>query len=336
LFYGREVKAQSESGQDLEWFGIDKRARLRYPLATDMKLVVRVPATTANLGPGFDCLGLALQIWNTIAVEESPKGVQVRLLGDSENLALDRSNLVLLSMEEVFRRSRRRFPNLRVTMTNRIPIGRGLGSSAAAIAGGVVAANAWAGEKLSPDQLLALATELEGHPDNVSAALLGGLTIVVREGEKTSAAKVRPPRGWRAVLFIPGHALSTKFAREILPTQITREDAIYNIGRAALLVRAFSAGDVRWLDLATGDRLHEPYRAPHVPGMDELCEAARRAGAHGVALSGAGPSMVAFAANELDAARVARAFERCARDLKIEGEARSVGLSPRGAYARVV
>jgi homoserine kinase len=301
-----------------------------------MKLIVRVPATTANLGPGFDCLGLALKIWNTIIVEESRNGPQVHLRGHSEDLARDRGNLVLSSLEEVFRRAHRRLPDLCVTMTNRIPIGRGLGSSAAAIVGGIVAANAWLGEKLSRDDLLSLATKLEGHSDNVSAALLGGLTIVVRERGKTFAAEVRPPRGWRAVLFIPAHTLSTKFAREILPPQVTREDAIYNIGRAALLVCAFSAGDVKWLDLGTGDRLHEPYRAPHVPGMDEMCEAARRAGAHGVALSGAGPSLVAFATTEQDANRIAAAFERRARELKIAGAARSVGMSGRGAYARVV
>jgi homoserine kinase len=299
-----------------------------------MKIIVRVPATTANLGPGFDCLGLALQVWNTIVVEESPHATEVRLRGHLENLAPDRSNLVLLAMGEVFQRARVRFPKARVTMANRIPIGRGLGSSAAAIVGGMVAANTWAGEKFSLEKLLALATEMEGHPDNVSAALLGGLTIVIREGANTFAAQVRPPRGWRGVLFIPEHTLSTKFAREILPKHIAREDAIYNIGRAALLVRAFSTGDVRGLDLATGDRLHEPYRAQLVPGMDEMCRAAHRAGAHGVALSGAGPSMVAFAATDEGAARIARAFQRCARELKIAGAARVVGLSARGAYAR--
>jgi homoserine kinase len=300
-----------------------------------MKLVVRVPATTANLGPGFDCLGLALQIWNTIVVGESSGGVRVSLRGGSEGLPPDRSNLVLRSMEEVFRRAHRRFPDVCVTMTNRIPIGRGLGSSAAAIAGGVVAANAWLGDKLSRDQLLALAAELEGHPDNVSAALLGGLTIVVREGARTFAAGVRPPRGWRAVLFIPEHTLSTKFARKVLPRQVSREDAVYNIGRAALLVHAFSAGDARWLNLGTGDRLHQPYRARLVPGMNELSEAARGAGAHGVALSGAGPSLVAFAADEKEGARIARALERRARELEIAGTARTVALSTRGAYVRV-
>ncbi len=301
-----------------------------------MRIVVRVPATTANLGPGFDCLGLALRVWNVIVVEESAGATEVRLRGHLENLAADRSNLALHAMEHVFQRARRRFPHLRVKMVNHIPIGRGLGSSAAAIVGGMVAANAWVGERFSRETLLAFATEMEGHPDNVSAALLGGLTIVVREDEKTFAAQVRPPRNWRAVLFIPEHALSTKFAREILPKHVAREDAIYNIGRAALLVRAFLTGDARGLDLATGDRLHEPYRARLVPGMDEMCRAAHRAGAHGVALSGAGPSLVAFAATDAGSARIARAFERCARDLKIAGAARVVGLSGRGAYARRV
>lgn len=299
-----------------------------------MKIIVHVPATTANLGPGFDSLGLALQIWNTIVVEPSDDGTHVRLQGHSENIAAGRENLALRAMHEVFRRADQPFPDLNVRMTNRIPIGRGLGSSAAAIAGGIVAANAWIGDRFSQEELLLLATELEGHPDNVSAALLGGMTIVVRDGDEIFASRLRPPRGWRAVLFIQQAVLSTKFARQVLPQHISREDAVYNIGRTALLVHAFSVGDVRGLDLATGDRLHEPYRAQFVPGMDEFCQAAHRAGAHGVALSGAGPSLIAFAENERGAERIQRAFERCARDLKIGGAARIARLSARGAYYR--
>ncbi len=303
-----------------------------------MKLIIRVPATTANLGPGFDCLGLALQLWNTITVEDSTNGEAIswRECPDhpSEKLPPDAKNLVLHAMDEFFKRARLRPPRVRVTTRNCIPIGRGLGSSAAAIVGGLVAANACTGDKFTLQPLLELATEIEGHPDNVSAALLGGLTIVVREGKEIHAAKILPPRAWRAVLVIPDTGLSTKFARAVLPQRITRHDAIYNIGRAALLVRAFEKGDAEALDIATGDRLHEPYRAHLVPGMADLCQAGTRAGAHGVALSGAGPSLVAFAAQEEDGARIARAFERRMRARQISGVVRVLGLSPRGASVR--
>ncbi len=303
-----------------------------------MKISVRVPATTANLGPGFDCLGLALQVWNTITITESPGGAELHwrkhTRSSPHDLPPGATNLVLHAMNEFFQRVQLPLPRVRVTTTNCIPIGRGLGSSAAAIVGGLVAANAWAGNKLTTQQLLELATEIEGHPDNVSAALLGGLTIAIREDANVFAVNVRPPRGWRAVVFIPAQELSTQFARTVLPQRITREDAIYNIGRVALLIRAFAQGDASSLDLATGDRLHEPYRAPLVPGMDEFSQSARDAGAHGVALSGAGPSMIAFAANSETASRVARAFEQCARSLQLGGEVRVVGLSARGAYIR--
>jgi homoserine kinase len=297
-----------------------------------MKIIVRVPATAANLGPGFDCLGLALQWWNTIVVEDSTRPLDVQLRGESEGLAADASNLTIGAMRAVFRQARLVFPHLRVTMWNRIPLGRGLGSSAAAIVGGVVAANTLAQNKFTREHLLALATELEGHPDNVAPALLGGLVIVVTDGKKIVTAQVRPPRRWRAVLFVPEQALSTKFARKILPRRIPRADAIFNIGRAALLVHAFASGTGESLDLATRDRLHQPYRARLVPGMNELLDAARDAGAHGAALSGAGPSLIAFA--EQDADRVAHAFMRRAQQLKIRGTAHVVKLSAQGAQVR--
>lgn len=303
-----------------------------------MRIIVRVPATTANLGPGFDCMGLALQLWNTITVQEAPRA-EVRWQDCTGATAAGllpepRDNLVLLSMNQLFGRAGLSRPRLRVTIRNCIPIGRGLGSSAAAIVGGLVAANAWAGGPFSEQQLLEFATEMEGHPDNVAAALRGGLQIAGREGEATLAAAVRPPRGWRAVLFIPERRLPTQLARKVLPSRLTRADAVYNISRAALLVRAFALRDLFSLDLAMRDRLHQPYRLSLVPGMQELIAAAGRAGAHGAALSGAGPSLIAFAGDDRSARRVARAFSRCAAELQIAGSARVLALSPRGARAR--
>ena len=296
-----------------------------------MKLRVRVPATTANLGPGCDCLGLALNLWNTIMVEESSHALSVKLRGESENLPADKSNVAVHAMSELFAQARVPFPAVRITMTNRIPIGRGLGSSAAAIVGGLVAANAWLNNPFSSEQLLALATKIEGHPDNVSAALLGGLTIVVADGERLFTARVIPSQRWRAILFIPEQALSTKFARKILPRRVSRTDAIFNIGRAALLVNAFAQHDASLLDLATRDRLHQPYRARLVLGMNEMFDAARESGAQGVALSGAGPSLIAFAQSQREAKHVAHAWQRRARELQIHGEVRVLKLSAQGA-----
>jgi len=297
------------------------------------RITVNVPATTANLGPGFDCLGLALDWWNTMRVEPAQE-MQVQLRGDSEGLAADTSNTTIVAMQELFKHLNQPLPPLRVTMTNRIPIGRGFGSSAAAIVGGLVAANTLAGNQLSQDALLALANEIEGHPDNTSAALLGGLTIIVEDAGKLVSARLAPPRNWRAVVFVPKQALSTKFARSVLPKKLTRADAVFNIGRAALLTYAFANGDTTLLNIATQDRLHQPYREPLVVGMKEMLDAVRAAGASGAALSGAGPSLIAFAPNSARAARVREAFTQTARARNIQGEARIIKLSARGAYVQ--
>lgn len=298
-----------------------------------MKLTVNVPATTANLGPGFDCLGLGLDIWNTIVVEPADGALEVRVRGADESLPRNADNVTVQAMAELFQELDKPFPNLRVTMTNRIPIGRGFGSSAAAIVGGLVAANEWYGGKLPKEQLLVLASRIEGHPDNVSAALYGGLTIVVSVDGAPIVARMDPPRGWRAVLFVPAQTLSTKFARKVLPRRVTRADAVFNIGRAALLIHAFAENDAKELQIATADRLHQPYREALVPGMRELLEAATDAGACGAALSGAGPSLIAFAENRASAQRIARAFQRRASTLRLKGETRIARLSARGAYA---
>jgi homoserine kinase len=223
-------------------------------------------------------------------------------------------------------------PTLRVTMTNRIPIGKGFGSSAAALVGGLVAGNALAGTPLNTQEILELANELEGHPDNVSAAICGGFTISAFEGTRVVTASVEPAPHWRAVVYIPDHALATKYSRQVLPPKVTRGDAVFNIGRAALIAYAFTARQASFLQIGTGDRLHQPYRIPLVKGMSEMLEAACSAGANGAALSGAGPSLIAFATSNANAVRIRTAFAETARKLELNGEARIVKLSRRGAY----
>jgi homoserine kinase len=295
------------------------------------RITINVPATTANLGPGFDCLGLALDWWNTITVERAGK-FSVHLRGDSEGLPADDTNMVIEHIRILYKHLGAQMPPLRVTMTNRIPIGKGFGSSAAALVGGLVAGNALAGTPLSAQELLELANELEGHPDNVSAAIFGGFTISAFEGGRVVCAAVEPAENWRAVVYIPDHALSTKKARKVLPDQISRADAVFNIGRAALLAYAFTTQRAGFMKIGTEDRLHQPYRVPLVKGMPEMLEAACAAGANGAALSGAGPSLIAFATSTANAARIQTAFRETAHKLKLVGETKILKLSARGTY----
>lgn len=314
-------------------------------------MVVHVPATTANLGPGFDCLGLALDWWNTVEVETIARGLEIEIRGADE-LPRDASNLTIQAMRATFRAASRRLrkplglPGLRVKMDCKIPIGRGLGSSAAAIVGGVIAANVLLGRArslrsgglapspsrhkgyFSQDELLALAAKIEGHPDNVAPALLGGLVVSVQGKKDLVAARLDVPRGLRAVVFVPNRALSTKVARGVLPPRVPRADAIFNASRTALWIAAVQSRRWEWLAIATQDRLHQPYRAKLVRGLHRMFEAAVKAGARGVALSGAGPSVIAFTDRDATAARIARAMER----VGIEGSARVVAVSNRGAH----
>jgi homoserine kinase len=266
-----------------------------------MKLTVQVPATTANLGPGFDCLGLALDLRNTVEVELSGDGLQITVVGEGADLIpRDATNLVYRAAASLFRAVGGPVPGLRIRLVNHIPLMSGLGSSSAAIVGGLVAANAIAGQPLSDADLLQLAVDLEGHPDNVAPALLGGLVIVALENTAPIYRRV-PIVPLRVVVAVPEFRVATATARAALPEQVPLADAAFNIGRAALLVQALIDGDYALLRRAMEDRLHQPYRAALVPGFEAVVQAARDAGASGVALSGAGPCVVAFAPRHLDA-----------------------------------
>jgi homoserine kinase len=297
------------------------------------KIRVRVPATTANLGPGFDCLGLALDWWNTIEIETIERGLQIECeCPPGVDIPRSRDNLVVYGMDAVYRLVKRKRPPLRIHITTHIPIARGLGSSSAAIVGGMIAANTLLDDWFSRDELVTLATRIEGHPDNVAPALLGGLMVAAMENGLVTVARFPVPRELRCVLFIPDAVLLTKKARGVLPKRIPRADAIYNASRVALWIAALRERRWEWLGAATQDRLHQPYRAKLVPGMFALFDAAKEAGARGVALSGAGPSIIAF--TDHPGEPVARALMQTAQRLGIAGNTRVVGVSPRGAEVR--
>jgi homoserine kinase len=258
------------------------------------RVCIRVPATSANMGPGFDCLGMALDIWNTIEVESGSSGFEVSGEG-ADSLPRDESNLVYKSFRAVFEGMERPVPQVSITCQNEIPLGRGLGSSAAAVAGGLMAANELCGGPLSKERLLELAAKIEGHPDNAAAAIMGCCQIVVQHDEGLITATVPVPEGLKAVLFVPDVPMPTEQARGLLPKQVDRGDAVYNIGRVALLIRALATGDLSHLAVATEDRLHQPARQKIFFPMRNIFRAALSAGALGVFLSGAGSSVLALA-----------------------------------------
>lgn len=257
-------------------------------------VVVKAPATTANMGPGFDCLGMALDIWNTVTVETGASGFDISGEG-KDSLPKDATNLLYRSFARVYERIGKPVPSVRIRCRNEIPLGRGLGSSAAAAASGLLAASELSGASIPANRLLALAADIEGHPDNAAAAIMGGCRIVVNEGDALITASVSIPAYLKTVLFVPDVPMPTERARGILPQTVDRRDAVFNIGRAALLVNAFASGDLTHLATATQDKLHQPAREAIFYPMKNIFRAAMDAGALGVFLSGAGSAVLALA-----------------------------------------
>lgn len=255
---------------------------------------IRVPATTANLGPGFDCLGMALSLWNTMRVSwaKSPR-VEVHGAG-SEHLRLDDRNLMYQAARRVLEETGNAHRHLSIESWQEIPLSRGLGSSSAAIVGGLYAANALLDYPIEPHGLLQLATEIEGHPDNVAPALMGGLSIAILEDGIVHAAPVPLPEGLQCVVYIPDTPMATQKARSVLDSQVPRSQAVFNVGRAALLVASLTLNRPEYLKLATQDQLHQPQRQKVYRQMKVIFDHALSAGARGVFLSGAGSSIVAF------------------------------------------
>jgi homoserine kinase len=287
-------------------------------------VVVRAPATSANLGPGFDCLGLTLDLWNEVsAVAGMPQ-----VAGEE--------NLMHRAARAVFDAVGAQYPGFELDCINRIPFARGLGSSSAAIACGILIANHCLGSPLTEAGLLDLATTLEGHPDNVVPCLLGGVRVAtVADSGRVIQARVPLAVSLRAVVFIPEHNVPTAHARGLLPSRVTLADALFNVARASLLVAALASGQTEALAEATRDRLHQPYRLALFPSGATLLATAMQAGALGAFTSGAGPAVLALCADELQANAVGAAFEATARQLGEPGQTLQMSLIDRGAHVVV-
>jgi homoserine kinase len=258
---------------------------------------IRVPGSTSNLGPAFDAVGLALEIYLTVEVCESdvPQPC-IKVAGDDTRLiACDGSNLIWRVMHEIAARYSAQLPPFALRIDNRIPITKGLGSSAAACLAGAAAASYLCRLNLTREALLQDAVHREGHPDNVAPALYGGLVASIA-GDTVLCSRSEFPRDWSIVAVTPEFELETKKARSVLPREVPRRDAVYNVQRAAFLMAQIVQGRTEGLREAMCDRLHQPYRAPLLPGLDEILAIERYDGLLGVALSGAGSTVIAFTA----------------------------------------
>lgn len=271
-----------------------------------MKVSVKVPATSANIGPGFDCLGLALPIYNTVTIEETVlpgTGIEINMMTEDEesidemifdDIPRDENNIVYKAVEMLYNSIGQEPSELKINIQSQIPITRGLGSSAAVIVGGLIAANKLLGSPADETALLSIATEVEGHPDNVAPAILGGFVLASQEDDGSIVyRKLNWPNEWDITVCIPDFELSTNIARSVLPESVPMQDAIFNTKHLAMLIDAVNTKDEKLMKVALHDKLHQPYREKLVPGMKEIMEAFKHEdGVLGCVLSGAGPTML--------------------------------------------
>lgn len=259
---------------------------------------VRVPGTSANCGPGFDCLGLACTVYNDLELRLTREpGLSITMTGEgATNIPCDNRNIVWRSAQYLLEKAGKdkEYRGAVIHMENRVPLSRGLGSSATAIVAGLTAANALIGNPFNRREILQFATNIEGHPDNVAPAIFGGFTVNAVTNGRVDCFSFLPRFRMKFVVAVPNFPLSTRMARKVLPTEVPMKDVIFNIGRASMLVAALTRGNERYLRLGLDDALHQPYRAELIPGMYDVFKAARRAGAAGATLSGAGPCLIAY------------------------------------------
>lgn len=295
-------------------------------------VTVTVPATTANLGPGFDCIGAALTLYNEFKFTRLDEGgLIIYVTGEeAEGVQTDESNLLYQAFVKFYQYIEQIPPTVKIEIQLGVPLARGLGSSATAIVGGLVAANQLAGEPLSQLQVMELAIAMEGHPDNVVPALLGGCRLAASSGAGWEICDVPWHENVVPVVAIPDFELSTSEARRVLPTEVSRADAIFNTAHLGLLLRGLATGKGEWLKTALQDKLHQPYRKALIPGYDAVNMAAVAAGADGMVISGAGPTLLALADTE-HSLSVEAAMRNAWREEGITAVVRSLSLDNQGA-----
>lgn len=308
-----------------------------------MKVSVKVPATSANIGPGFDCLGMALPIYNVVTIDETVlpgTGVEINILSDEENvdnliidhIPKDENSVVYKAVELLYNSIGQTPSELKINIQTSIPVTRGLGSSAAVIVGALVAANKLLGEPADESALLSIATEIEGHPDNVTPAIVGGLVMSSLENDGSIIyRKLDWPDDWAITVCIPDVELATEISRSVIPKEVPLEDAIFNLKRMGMFVNAVNKHDSDLMKLALTDRLHQPYRAKLVPGLKELSEAFKHEeDVLGCVLSGAGSSMLIISKNNI-VEKVTSTTLEIMENLNVKADVRNLKIEQNGA-----
>lgn len=297
------------------------------------EFTVIVPATTANLGVGFDCLGAALTMVNEFqfAVVDSDTKLKIIVEGNHpDKVDLGSDNLIYRSLLWLYQYIEQEPPNLEISIKLGVPLSRGLGSSATAIIAGLLGANKLAGNPLSQSEIMTMAIAIEGHPDNVVPALYGDCLLSVADGDKWQISSIPWHQDIIPVVAIPDFELSTQEARSVLPTEYSRSDAIFNISRMGLLIRALSSNNGEWLRVALADRIHQPYRQKLIMGYDQVQQAAITAGAYGMVISGAGPTLLALTSSER-VEKVVESMKETWGKMGVVAEVRSLAINNSGA-----
>ncbi len=298
---------------------------------------VRVPGTSANCGPGFDSIGLACTVYNDLQLSLTREpGCKITINGaGAQNIPVDERNIVWRSVQYLVKQAQmeNQYPGAVIHMENQVPLSRGLGSSATAIVAGLKAANVLLDNRFSRRELLQFATDIEGHPDNVAPAIYGGFTVSTVTRGDVECFTFIPKLRLKLVVAVPDFPLSTRKAREVLPEKVSMKDAINNIGRAGMLVAALCKGNEKFLKNVFEDALHQPYRASLIPGMYEVFAAARKAGALGASLSGAGPCLMAYTLqrHRVEEA-VGQAMQECFLRHGVKSDIMVLDLDTRGAH----
>ncbi len=305
-----------------------------------MKVSVKVPATTANLGPGFDCLGLALPIYNTVTVEETimpGTGIEINIIDETHeqdliSIPTDENNIVYKAIELLYNSIGQTPSELKITIRTHIPIARGLGSSAAVIVGGLIAANELLGRPADEAALLSIATEIENHPDNITPAVVGGFVVASIEDDGSVVySKMNWPKDWNITVCIPDYELATDIARSVLPAEVPMKDAIFNLKHTAMLVQAVNSHDEKLMKIALQDRLHQQYREKLIPGLKEINEALKHEdNVMGVVISGAGPSVLVIShGNNLN--KIRETVSKVWLDLNVKSKILTLQVEEHGA-----
>jgi len=259
-------------------------------------VIVKVPATSANIGPGFDCMGLALNMYSELKIDKiDSNGIEIVVPDELKNiLPTDGRNYVYIAMEKVFNIVEEKFSGYRIIIDNKIPLTRGLGSSSAAIVSGLAGANYLLGNQLSKDELLKLACDIEKHPDNVAPAIFGGFVVSVCDGDEVHYIKNDISKDLNFAALVPDFYFQTKKSRSVLPSYVPHRTAVYNLAHAAFTASAFISGDYSKLDEGIKDKLHQQFRLPHIKDGESIMDLCRQSGAQACYLSGAGPTIMAL------------------------------------------